>query len=506
MIKRALISVSDKTGIVDFAKVLQKHSIHILSTGGTAKLLRENGIDVTDVSDYTDFPEMMNGRVKTLHPKIHGGLLALRNNEEHMHVAKENNIEMIDLVVVNLYPFEQPIQKEGVSETDAIEQIDIGGPSMLRSASKNFQFITVISDPSDYEKIAQEIEKNGDTEPETRRYLAEKVFALTARYDGMIAEYLSHGKTKTIQIEKISDLRYGENPHQKASFYKNSDGHQGASLVSAKQIQGKALSYNNIMDADGALSLVREFTEPTVAFIKHANPCGIASAKTIDEAFEKAYATDSKSAFGGVIAINRTVNEAIAKSIVSHFFEIVLAPSYDDSAIEIFKSKANLRVLELEDIQMETKSDNYRKVSAGLLIQDLDIAQIHKEDLKCVTKRQPSDEELKNLLFAWHTVKHVKSNAIVLVKDESTIGIGAGQMSRVDAVELAIKKSLGRENGSVMASDAFFPFADSIENAEKYGITAIIQPGGSIRDEEVIKKANEANISMIFTGKRAFLH
>jgi len=506
MIKCALISVSDKTGITDFARKLADKGVKILSTGGTAKLLRENGIEVMDVSDYTGFPEIMNGRVKTLHPKIHGGLLAIRGNDEHMTVAKENNIEMIDLVVVNLYPFAETIKKDGVTLPEAIEQIDIGGPSMLRSAAKNFQSVTVITDPADYEAVAKEFEANGDTDKETRRRLAEKVFAKTAVYDSAIAEYLTDGKTKHLVVEKIDDLRYGENPHQKAAFYKNTDGHNNASLVTADQLQGKAMSYNNIMDADGALSLIREFSEPTVAFIKHANPCGIASAETLADAFISAYECDPKSAFGGIIAFNRTVTGDIAESIVSKFFEVVIAPDFESKAITAFKTKPNLRILRVGEISPEPDADNYKKVSGGLLIQDLDTARISEADLKIVTRRKPTNREMKDLLFGWHVVKHVKSNAIVLVENGATVGIGAGQMSRVDAVEIAISKANKREDDSVMASDAFFPFPDSIETAAKHKIKAIIQPGGSIKDDEVIDAADAADIAMVFTGKRAFLH
>jgi phosphoribosylaminoimidazolecarboxamide formyltransferase/IMP cyclohydrolase len=506
MIKRALISVSDKTGIAEFADLLAKKGVEILSTGGTAKLIREAGIEVKDVSEHTGFPEMMNGRVKTLHPRIHGGLLALRDNQSHMAAAVENNIEMIDLVVVNLYPFEETIKKEGVTLPEAIEQIDIGGPSMLRSAAKNFRSVTVVTDPADYAVVMKEIEDNGDTQEETRRRLAEKVFATTARYDAMIAEYLTDGKVKHIVTEKVADLRYGENPHQVAGFYKDIPGHTAASLVNAEQIQGKELSYNNIMDADGALSLVREFSTPTAAFIKHANPCGIATAGTLADAFVNAYECDPKSAFGGIIAFNGTVTQDIAESIINKFFEVIVAPDYEAGAIEAFKTKPNLRVLKVGEVSPEPVGKTYKKVSGGLLIQDLDTAQITEADLKVVTKRAPDEREMRDLLFGWHVVKHVKSNAIVLVKNGTTVGIGAGQMSRVDAVEISISKAMNREDNSVMASDAFFPFPDSIETAAKHKITAIIQPGGSIKDEDVIAAADEAGIAMVFTGKRAFLH
>lgn len=506
MIKRALISVSDKSGIADFAKKLADKGVEILSTGGTAKLIRENGVEVKDVSDYTGFPEMMNGRVKTLHPMIHGGLLALRDNAEHMKAAEENGIEMIDLIVVNLYPFAETIKKEGVTDAEAIEQIDIGGPSMLRSAAKNFQSVTVVTDPADYEVVVAEFEKDGDTSPETRRRLAEKVFEATARYDATIASFLTGGKLDGFLVKKVQDLRYGENPHQEAAFFADMPGHNEASLVGAEKLQGKELSYNNIMDADGALSLVREFSEPTVAFIKHANPCGIASGDTINDAFVNAYETDPKSAFGGIICFNRPVTEDIAESIVSKFFEVVLAPDFEEGALEVFKKKEKLRVLKLGEVNPEPEAKTYRKVSGGLLIQDLDTARIAESELKVVTKRKPTEAEMKDLLFAWHVVKHVKSNAIVLAQNQMAVGIGAGQMSRVDAVELAIKKAMKREDDAVMASDAFFPFPDSIETAAKHKIRAIIQPGGSIKDEDVIAAADAADIAMVFTGKRAFLH
>ncbi|MBU1018209.1 bifunctional phosphoribosylaminoimidazolecarboxamide formyltransferase/IMP cyclohydrolase [Patescibacteria group bacterium] len=506
MIKRALISVSNKDGIVDFAKGLYDKGVEILSTGGTAKLLRDNGIDVVDVSDYTGHPEMMDGRVKTLHPKIHGAILALRDNPDHMKAAEEHSIGMIDLVAVNLYPFEETVQKQGVALEDAVEQIDIGGPSMLRSAAKNFRFVTVVTSPADYAPILKEIQDNGDTSEETRRRLAEKVFERTAEYDSAIANYLTGGKTKHIVVQKISDLRYGENPHQKAGFYKEYNHAGQACIPNAEVLQGKELSYNNIMDADGALSLVREFDKPCVAFIKHSNPCGIAVSKNINDAFINAYEGDPKSAFGGVIAFNRTCTADLAEIITGKFFEIVLAPDFEPDAIETFKKKPNLRVLRLGDIKPEEAGETYRKVSGGLLVQDLDVKRITRENLKVVTKRAPTDQEIEDLLFGWHVVKHVKSNAIVFAKNGMTVGIGAGQMSRVDAVELAIKKSLNREDGSVMASDAFFPFPDSVERAAERKITAIIQPGGSIKDDEVIAAADKAGIVMVLTGTRAFLH
>lgn len=505
MIKRALISVSDKNGIVEFAKGLHSKGVEILSTGGTAKLLKENGVDVVGVSEYTGFPEMMDGRVKTLHPKIHGALLAVRDNESHMEAANANDINMIDIVVVNLYPFEETIKKEGVALEEAIEQIDIGGPSMLRSAAKNFRSVTVVTDPEDYGVVLKEVEENGDTSDETRRMLAEKVFKKTAHYDGMIADYLTGGKAKHINVEKMYDLRYGENPYQKSAFYKEPNP-KGACVPNAEVIQGKELSYNNIMDADAALSLIREFEKPCVAFVKHGNPCGIAIGERIEDAFVHAYEGDPKSAFGGIIAFNRTCTKDLAETITSKFFEIVLAPDFEEGAIEAFKEKPNLRVLKMGKIEPEEGGETYRKVSGGLLVQDLDIKRITKDDLKVVTKKVPTEKELEDLLFAWHVVKHVKSNAIVLVKNGMTVGIGAGQMSRVDSVEISINKAMNREDDSVMASDAFFPFPDSIEAAAKYKIKAIIQPGGSKKDQEVIDKADELGIAMVFTGARAFLH
>ncbi len=506
MIKRALISVSNKEGIVELAQALQAKGVEILSTGGTARVMREAGVDVMDVSDYTGFPEMMDGRVKTLHPKIHGGLLALRSHTEHMQAAEQNQIKMIDLVVVNLYPFAETIKKEGVTLPEAIEQIDIGGPSMLRSAAKNFQSVTVVTNPADYSLVIKELNESGSTTLETRRRLAEKVFEVTAKYDSMIANYLNEGKTQNIIVEKISDLRYGENPHQVASFYRDPSATKQASLPNAEFIQGKALSYNNIMDADAALSIVREFQKPCVAFIKHGNPCGIAIGSDINEAFINGYEGDSKSAFGGIIAFNQTCTADLAEIITGKFFEIVLAPDFEEGAIEKFKKAEKMRILKMGELKPELPAKTYRRVTGGLLIQDLDIKQINRDDIKIATEKRPTDQEIEDLLFAWHVVKHVKSNAIVLAKKGMTVGIGAGQMSRVDAVELSIKKSMGRERGSVLASDAFFPFADSIDVAAVNGITAIIQPGGSIRDQEVIDAANKHGIAMIFTGARAFLH
>lgn len=505
MIKRALISVSDKDGVVDFARRLYAKGVEILSTGGTAKLLRENGVDAVEVSQFTGHPEIMGGRVKTLDPKIHGALLAKADDPEHMEQAKKNGIKLIDLVAVNLYPFAETVAKKGVTEDEAIEQIDIGGPSMLRSAAKNFARVTVVSDPCDYERVAEEIEAEGDTSPETRRRLAEKVFLKTAQYDTMIANYLTGGAIAAMVGEKIQDLRYGENPHQKAAFYIDQP-HGEACIPNAKIHQGKTLSYNNIMDADAALSMVREFKEPTAVFVKHANPCGAATAKNISDAFINAYGCDPKSAFGGVIALNRTCTADLAEAIVNKFFEIVLAPDFEEEALEKLKAKPDLRVLGVGPVKNDPPYKTLRKVSGGLLVQDSDTKKLTEKDLKTVTKKAPGKQEMSDMLFAWHMVKHVKSNAIVLAKNGMTVGIGAGQMSRVDAVDIAVRKAGDRCRGTVMASDAFFPFADSVEAAAAAGITAIIQPGGSKRDEEVIAAADKLGLAMVFTDVRAFLH
>ena len=506
MIKRALISVSNKEGIIDFAKKLYGKGIEILSTGGTAKFLRSNNIPIIDVSDFTGHPEIMDGRVKTLHPKVHGGLLAIRDNLIHMTEAKEHDIDLIDLVVVNLYPFSETVMQKNVTHEEALEQIDIGGPTLIRSAAKNYKYVTVVTDPDDYNMIWEEIEKNGNTTEETRQNLSEKVFKSTANYDGIIANYLTRGQSEHIMVKKISNLRYGENPHQEAAFYCDEKSVQNASIPKAEIIQGKELSYNNIIDADAALSLVREFEKPTVAFVKHTNPCGVCTGENLNDAFHKAYAGDSKSAFGGIIAFNKKCTANIAKKIIENFFEIIIAPDYEPESYEIFRQKPDMRVLMVGKITPEESGKIYSKIYGGLLIQDADTKMLTKDDLKTVTKKQPTDKEINDLLFAWQIVKHVKSNAIVFAKDGMTIGIGAGQMSRIDSVEIAIKKANGREKGAVMASDAFFPFADSIEAAAKAGITAIIQPGGSKRDQEVIDAADEHGIVMVFTGVRAFLH
>lgn len=501
-IERALISVSDKSGIVDFAKKIVAKGVEILSTGGTAKALKEAGIAVIDVSDYTGFPEMMDGRVKTLHPKIHGGLLALRDNKDHMAQAEANGIKMIDLVVVNLYPFE----KEAT-----IENIDIGGPSMLRSAAKNFEFVTVVTDHADYEKVAEMISENGDTDPETRKKLARKVFTLTSRYDELIDRYfremLEEPELLDLHYEKVSSLRYGENPHQKAAFFRNPENHD-ANITNSQVLHGKQLSFNNLVDGDSALELVKEFKEPTAVFIKHNNPCGVAGAEKIEEAFIEAYKVDPMSAFGCIIAVNREVNEAVVDHLKKEkmFVEMIIAPSYEKKALERLKKSPNLRILETGELKLDLFKTDIKKVAGGLLIQTKDAYELTKDDLKVVTKKKPTDEEIESMLFANKVCKHVMSNAVVMAKGTIVTGIGAGQMSRVDSVYIAGHKGGERIKGSVMASDAFFPFADALEQAIDLGVTAIIQPGGSINDELVIKRADELGISMLFTGRRYFRH
>ena len=505
MIKRALISVSNKTGIIEFAKFLAEKGVEILSTGGTAKLLTENGIKAKEVSDYTGFPEMMNGRVKTLHPKIHGGLLALRDSKDHMDQAKKNNIEMIDLVVVNLYPFAETLMKEKSTFEDVIEQIDIGGPSMLRSASKNFKSVTVVTDPEDYELVKKEMEENkGDTTIETRMDLAAKVFMTTTQYDALIANFL-YPDFSAIFLEKQQDLRYGENPHQKAMFFRE-PGNTYPNVTNAMQLQGKELSYNNIMDADLAFELVKEFKEPVVAIIKHAVPCGVAIGKDVLSAYKKAYEADTKSPFGGIVAMNRECTKELAVELNKIFLEIVIAPSFEEGALEEFAKKENLRVLETGGVEQEPGEVTYKKVSGGMLVQEINRGKLEKKDLKQVSKKKVTDKQIDDMIFAWKVIKFVKSNAIVLAKDGVTVGIGAGQTSRVSAVEIACKKAGEQAKGAIMASDAFFPFPDGIEAAAPFGISAVIHPGGSVRDKEVEAKADELGLGMIYTGQRAFLH
>ena len=519
MVKRALISVSDKTGIVEFAQKLNDLGVSIISTGGTFKVLKEAGIPVINISDVTGFPECLDGRVKTLHPNIHAGLLAMRSNPEHMKQVEELNVELIDMVVVNLYPFKQTIMKPDVTLADAIENIDIGGPTMLRAAAKNYQDVSVVIDPTDYEQVLSEIKETGAVSVKTNFYLAAKVFNHTAYYDTMIANYLrdkaglpKYPDTISMTFEKVQDMRYGENPHQSAAFYKevgNSDG----MLSGIEQLHGKELSFNNINDLHGALELLKEFDEePTVVACKHSNPCGVASGKDIHEAYVRAYNTDPVSIFGGILCANRKIDKATAEEISKIFLEIVLAPDFDDDALEVLEQKKNIRLLKLKDVMKKQPETAYdvKKVSGGILIQDID-SKLLGDELKVVTERKPTEKEMEDLLFTWKVVKFTKSNGIAIGKDKQSVGIGPGQVNRIWATEQAIDhgtKQLGADvvKGAVLASDAFFPFDDCVEAAHKAGITAIIQPGGSKRDQDSIDACNKYGIAMVFTGMRHFRH
>ena len=509
--KRALISVFDKSGISDFARSLHLMGWEIVSTGGTSKKLKEEGIPVKDISDLTRFPECFDGRVKTLHPLVEGAILAIRDNEKHQQQMLELGIEPIDMVVCNLYPFKETLLKKGVIHEEIVENIDIGGPTMIRAAAKNYPFVTVITDPEDYSGVIDELKERGDTSPEARERLAAKVFIHTAHYDALIANYFSKRlgitspQTLTLTFEKKQDLRYGENPHQSATFYTTVQETEGT-LTGAVQLQGKELSYNNIGDTDGALEALKEFDEPTVVAAKHANPCGVACAPTLAEAFQKAYDADPVSIYGGIVVVNREVNRATAEMMLPVFLEVIVAPSFSPEALELFSKKKNLRLLQLENISRNCyTAPKAKTVLGGLLIQDMDIPLLEEEP-RVVTRRAPTPQEMEDLLFAWKVVKHTKSNGIAIAKGKCTTGIGPGQVSRVWALENAIRQGGDRTAGSVMASDAFFPFSDCVEAANKAGITAIIQPGGSIRDQESIDAANKYNISMIFTGIRHFKH
>ena len=513
-IQRALVSVSKKDGLLDFAKGLNEMGVEILSTGGTAKILKDNNIPVIQVSDYTKFPEIMDGRVKTLHPLIHGGLLGKRDDKKHVEEMKKHGIKPIDMVVVNLYPFEETISKNGVTLDEAIENIDIGGPSMLRSSAKNFQDVAVVVDSDDYEDILAEMKENdGAISYDTKMKLSVKAFKHTARYDSLISKYLESKvegegfpSILNLQFEKITDLRYGENPHQKAAFYENIGLNKGT-LSKAKQLHGKELSYNNILDLNAALELVREFDETAAVIIKHTNPCGVAIGNNLVSAYREARETDPLSAFGGIIGFNKNVDEETAKEIASTFIEAVIAPDYDESALAILKEKKNIRLLKLSNFKEKTEKEyDLRNVSGGLLLQDKDSVTLNEDNLKVVTNRQPTEKEWSAMRFAWKVAKHVKSNAIIYATENETVGIGAGQMSRVDSSKLAAMKANKPIQGTAMASDAFFPFRDSVDEAAKVGVTAIIQPGGSVKDEEVIAAANEHNIAMVFTGIRHFKH
>lgn len=547
-IKRALISVSDKSGIVEFTKELKNFGIEIISTGGTAKALQGAGVDVTKVSDVTGFPEMMNGRVKTLHPKIHGAFLALRDNENHIASMDEHDIDPIDLVVINLYPFEETIEKEGVVLEEAVEQIDIGGPAMIRSASKNFRDVAVLTDANLYTDILDEIKSNdGSLSMKTRQRLAALAYTRTSYYDFAISGYLARQLSKddleylepinpfgdlsiiemeddidtelvefdeadgtlppivSIGLAKVTDLRYGENPHQKAAIY---DSGQDGGIAQAEQLHGKAMSFNNYIDAEAAWRIASDFDDLAVAIIKHTNPSGIGLGATNLEAHQRALATDPVSAFGGIVAMNTEADAEVASAINKVFTEVVIAPSFSEEALTIFRKKKNLRILKVDN-SAEKNPLEYRQISGGYLVQDQDYLNVSEDDLKVVSERQPNEKEIQAMLLAWKACKHVKSNAIVFANDVQTVGVGAGQMNRVDSVRIAAMRAAKTElelAGTVLASDAFFPFRDNVDEAAKFGISAIIQPGGSMRDDESIAAANEHNISMVFTGYRHFKH
>ncbi|GAB2547487.1 bifunctional phosphoribosylaminoimidazolecarboxamide formyltransferase/IMP cyclohydrolase [Gracilibacillus alcaliphilus] len=510
MKKRALLSVSDKSNLVPLAEGLDRLGYELISTGGTLKTLKEAGLPAKAVSEITHFDEILDGRVKTLHPFIHAGLLARRDEESHIQQLEERNIAPIDVVVVNLYPFKETIAKPEVTEEDAIENIDIGGPTMLRSAAKNFRDVTVVVDPDDYEAVLEQL--GNDSSIAFRKQLAAKVFRHTANYDAMIANYFveitdeQDPETFTQTFEKVQSLRYGENPHQQAAFYK--EGHvKGASIANAKQLHGKELSYNNIQDANAALEIVLEFDEqPAAVAVKHMNPCGVGIGETIAAAFEKAYQADPVSIFGGIVALNREVDEATANQLKDIFLEIVIAPSFSDKALEILTVKKNIRLLETPMEINEADTQKVVSVLGGLLVQGRDNGTVTADDLKVVTDRAPSEAELKELLFAWKVVKHVKSNAIVVAKADQTLGVGAGQMNRVGAAAIAFEQAGEKADGAVLASDAFFPMPDTVENAAKAGIKAIIQPGGSKRDQDSIDECNKHGIAMVLTGMRHFKH
>lgn len=524
--KRALISVSDKRGIVEFAHGLHEMGVEIISTGGTARTLQEAGLPIISISEVTKFPEMMDGRVKTLHPNVHGGILARRSNPNDLKELVELEIETIDLVVVNLYPFAETIAKGDVELDEALENIDIGGPTMIRAAAKNFKDVAVVVDQADYNGILEEMKSSGgDLAFETRIKLAAKAFNHTANYDAMIDQYFVKLLSKEtaeifpervqLRLEKVMDLRYGENPHQGAAFYREVGAPKINSVSTAKQLYGKALSYNNLNDANGALELVREFTEPAAVVIKHANPCGAAIGETLAVAYENAYAGDPLSAYGSIVAVNRPVDEKTAEVMTSgnKFIEVILAPAYDAVALELLQKRwKNIRILEVGELlsypELPTNMPlwDLKRVQGGLLIQDLDREDLVEDQLQVATAMQPSAEQMRDLRLAWKVCKHVKSNAIVLAKDGMIVGVGAGQMSRVDSMEIAIRKAGERVQGAVAASDAFFPFRDGVDQAAKAGVSAVIQPGGSIRDEEVIEACNEQGLAMVFTGMRHFKH
>ena len=508
---RALVSVSDKTGLVEFVNGLQELGWEIIATGGTQRLLEENGIKTIGISQVTGFPEICDGRVKTLHPKVHGGLLARRDDENHLQALRENNIDFIDMVCVNLYPFKQTISKGDVTMEDAIENIDIGGPSMLRSAAKNYRDVTVVCNPDDYNQILSEIKEFGNTKQETRLKLSAKAYTHTAEYDCCIATFMREkaelNEKLFLEFDLVQTLRYGENPHQTAKFYRE-EIPSAFSLSFAKQLGGKELSYNNIQDANAALNIVREFKEPFCVGLKHMNPCGAAIGKDIAEAWQRAYEADKVSIYGGIVAVNRELTEEVALAMKPIFLEIVMAPSFSKEALEVLSTKKNLRLLQVDMTASDKKVNQYVSVNGGLLVQQLDTDTVRIEESMCVTKSKPTVLQLSDLDFGWRVVKHVKSNAIVVVKDGQTLGIGAGQMNRVGSAEIALKEAqaAGFTTDLVLASDGFLPFDDTVALAAQYGVTAIVQPGGSIRDEDAIAKANELGITMLFTGMRHFKH
>ena len=505
-INRALISVFDKTGVVELAQKLEKIDVEILSTGGTAKTLKDSGVRVKDVSDYTSFPEIMDGRVKTINPLIEGGILGLR--DKHEEEATQNNIDWIDLVVCNLYPFSETISRSDCDLEIALENIDIGGPTMIRSAAKNLGWAAVVVDTDDYLSVASELVENQEISFQTRKVLSAKAFGHTAQYDTIIHGYLKDEKLSenlSLTFNKHSEMRYGENPHQSAASYVT-PGNKEPNILNATIHQGKKLSYNNIMDADGALACVREFEEMACVVVKHANPCGVAIGNDLLDVYERSFNADSLSAFGGIIAFNRGCTKEVASAISKVFVEIVLAPSFEPGALEIFKKKKNLRVLEIGEFGKREKKIEVRNVDGGVLVQDTDTKILTKDDLTTVTKKEPSEKEIETALFTWKVLRHTKSNGILIAKDGTTVGLGAGQVSRVDAVHMALRKGGENVRGGVLASDAFFPFRDSIDTVKDSGISTIIQPGGSIRDQEVIDACDEYGFSMIFTGTRCFKH
>ncbi len=508
---KALISVSDKRGVVEFATALKNMGWEIIATGGTMKMLLESGLPVTGISEVTGFPEICGGRVKTLHPKVHGALLGRRDNVDDMKQLADNGLGLIDLVVVNLYPFEATVAKEGVTLADAIENIDIGGPSMLRSAAKNCKSVTVVCDPDDYAAVTEEIAANGNTLPETRLRLSAKAYTHTALYDSHIAEYMRRQaglpEKLFLDFDEVQGLRYGENPHQKAKFYRTGKEYS-YSVATARQIQGKELSYNNIQDANAALEIVSEFDEPFCVGLKHMNPCGAAVGADVLDAWTRAYEADKVSIYGGIVAFNRPVTEETALALKPIFLEIVMAPSFEPGALEILSKKKNLRLLEVKMDKRGESRRQYVGVTGGLLVQDADTECLEITDAMTVTERHPDARLLADMNFGWRIVKHVKSNAIVVVKDGATVGVGAGQMNRVGSAGIALEeaKAAGATEGLVLASDGFLPFDDTVEQASRYGVAAIVQPGGSIRDEDSIKKADEKGIVMLFTGMRHFKH